>query len=370
MFVERSAKQWRWLVRLSHAKRMRNQWMAFDRDQPPMNGLRCLLDLRRIASDGEQGRRFHALVSLLSRGGYDISVVPRLSFFQSAHKKFKQSALKQTRPFLQQAPVENGRAFDLCISDGSCPHPNAQRTIQLISDTSRPVSSDEVPVPYSLYPQIWDNLEDKRFDEYRSTARIWRLFFGGHCGRDAYTDMHYDRIETVDRFTVLELTLQHFANRMADIRSEQQLELEFSRRNDSFVIINNDHFRTDPKQWLGLLARSDFFLAPPGSDYPLSHNVIESIAVGTIPVLEYDSIMTPQLEDGVNCIAYRGTDGLVEALKRVEAMPPSEIAKLRSSVIEYYERHLSPNAFCQKIQRESVTRMHQFSYLTPAAKAV
>lgn len=370
LFVERSAKQWRWLVRLSHAKRMRNQWMALDHGESQLGRQRCLFDLRRIACDGEQGRRFHALVSLLSRGGYEISIVPRLSFFQSAHKGFKQSALANVRPFLEQTSLSDPSLFDLCISDSSCPHPLAQRTLQLVSNTSRPVDSDELPVPYSLYPKIWDNGEDKHFAKYRSTKRAWRLFFGGHCGREAYTDMTYDRIKTVDRFTVLQMTQCHFADRVADIRSEEQLQVELSRENDSFVIINNDHFRTAPQHWLGMLARSEFFLAPPGSDYPISHNLIESLAVGTIPVLEYDSIMTPALQDGVNCIAYRGTEGLKEALHRVESMPMAEVAKLRNRVVEYYEQHLSPNAFCQKMRRADVTRLHQFSYLTPASEAV
>ena len=343
--------------------------MGQARETVAPSGKRCLLDLRRIASDGEQGRRFHALVSLLERGGYEISMVPNLQFLQSGHRKFKASALTSVRPFCEdELPADFG-PFDLCLSDRRGEHPRAKRTINVLTGIRSPLECDDLGMPYSFFPAVWDQREDNRFDEYRRQSRVWRLFFGGHCSEASYRGIkQYTRLSPVDRYSVVCEMNRYFAGSTLEIGSDRQLDSALQTRHESFVMIDNAKYRTAETRWLGLLARSDFFLAAPGCDYPLSHNAIEAIAVGTIPVLEYESLFTPALRDGENCITYRKIDGLRHAAARVETMSQHEIARMRGSVIEYYETHLSPTAFCRQLEAPDVRRLHLFPYLTPAAK--
>lgn len=357
---------------MPHSRKVRDRWLSLhrqiDADSTDPLTRNCLLDLRQIACDGEQGRRFHALVHLLGRGGYRLWMVPNLQFLQSAHKTYKFNAISTIRPLAEDRLPDRESLFDLCLTDRNADHPYSDRTLRLVTNVTRPLRDGDLPVPYSFFPSVWDNREDDRFEHYRDTPRVWRLFFGGHCSEHAYKDIAYVRFSPVNRYRVVQQTRSYFRDRMTEISNEEQLNHHSAIRDETFVMIDNGSYRTDPSRWLGLLAQSDFFLAAPGGDYPLSHNAIESIAVGTIPVLEYGSILTPALQDGVNCIAYHGAEGLDEALRRVESMSAERIATMRQNVIEYYEQHLSPSSFCQSLQRHDIQRVHLFPYLTPLAK--
>lgn len=367
--IEQACKQQRWLLRYSHCKRVFHNWRENGYTEPLPDSRRCLLDLRKIANDGEQGRRFHSLVMLLRRGGYDVSMVPRLEFMQTGDRLFKANALAQTRPFFEDDLPADFRHFDFCLSDSRRPNRYALRTLPVLTGTRKPLAGGDLAMPYGLYPEVWDRHEDEKFDAYRSCQRVWRFFFGGNCSQQSYIGIKkYRRLRPVDRYRVVCEINHYFADSTLTITSDQQLESARQNRHESFVMIDNAHYRTNPGLWLGLLAQSDFFLAAPGGDYPVSHNAIEAIAVGTIPVLEYDSLFTPPLRDGVNCITYRGIDGLRRAAARIESMEQREISDLRSNVIDYYESHLSPAAFCRQLEDASTKRLHLFPYLTPATR--
>lgn len=367
--IERAVKQQRWLWRYSHCKRVLQHWMKNAATEPDQVKRRCLLDLRRIEVDGEQGRRFHALVMLLHRGGYELSMVPRLQFLQTGHRTFKASALSRIKPFFEDELPANFRPFHLCLSDSGRAHRLALRTIDVKTSTQRALGKGDLALPYSFFPTVWDQREDDRLGDYRRRDRVWRLFFGGHRSRESYSRIEkYTRLRPVDRYRVVKEVNRYFAKSTLVITSNEQLESAVGQRHESFVLIDNAVYRPPPNRWLGLLAQSDFFLAAPGCDYPLSHNAIESVAVGTIPVLEYDSLFSPPLHDGENCIAYRGLDGLREAIGRIDSMSQTQIERLRSEVIEYYESHLSPHAFREKLEDERTRCLHLFAYLTPEAK--
>ncbi|MCA9139495.1 MAG: hypothetical protein KDB00_22130 [Planctomycetales bacterium] len=368
-------KQHRWLWRYTHCRRVLRDWVADAEGRQFAGSRRCLLDLRRIAIDGEQGRRFHALVTLLERGGYELAMVPRLQFLQTGHRTFKASALAKVKPYFPVGsaagfPAESDAdvvPFDLCLSDSASASPLARRTIPVLTGIGNALAAGDLAMPYSFFPTVWDQREDDRFDRYRRGPRNWRLFFGGHCSLESYSRIKkYRRLCPVDRYHVVREVRRYFSQSTLTIASDLQLESAQRQRHESFVMIDNADYRTDPSRWLGLLAQSDFFLAAPGCDYPLSHNAIEAIAVGTIPVLEYDSLFTPPLRDGENCIAYRGLDGLRHAAARIETMDQADIRRLRTGVIDYYKTHLSPESFCKNLESEHTKRLHLFSYLTPA----
>jgi hypothetical protein len=374
--IEQWFRQQRWLWRYGHCQSLHQAWVQHHQDTAPVarseappgcEAPRCLLDLRKIAADGEQGRRFHTLVSLLGRSGYDLWMVPRLQFLQTAHRPFKARVLSELKPFWEDELPRDFAPFELCLSDRWRQHRRARRTIPVLTNTLLPLAPGDLALPYGFYPGVWDQRQDALFESLRQAARPWRLFFGGHCSRASYARIRkYTRLSPLDRYQVIETTRSHFGRSTREIDSDRELESARQRPHAGFVLIDNATYRPTPEQWLPLLATAAFFLAAPGCDYPLSHNAIEAIAVGTIPVLEYDSLFSPPLADGVNCLTYRGRAGLRDTLRRVEQMSAGDIAALRQGVIDYYESHLSPAAFRDKLEQASTRRLHLFSYLTPA----
>ena len=79
-------------------------------------------------------------------------------------------------------------------------------------------------------------------------------------------------------------------------------------RRKNFLRDKRKRFMLQLKRWLEALAKADFFLACPGVLMPLCHNVIESLVAGAIPILQYGSYLSPRLEDGINCLAFRDAD--------------------------------------------------------------
>jgi hypothetical protein len=362
--IQRHARQIRWLVRIPRTRRLRQQWLESQPENPTPAPKSCLLDIRRIAFDGEQGRRFHALVSLLTHGGYEVYVVPHLSFLQSANKEYKWQALQLTQPFDHRA----AKRFDLCLSDQLKSHPAAKRTLRLAHDTSRPVHPNEIALPYSHHPSVWNSGEDQRFVDYRQQPRPWRLFFGGNFQQSAYRRIRkFTRIKPIDRYSLMNLAFDYFGDRTNRIVGEQQLANQQLVSCNGFVVIDSDVYRLPASRWLGVLATAEFFLAAPGCDYPFSHNCVEALAVGTIPILEYDQLFYPALQDGVNCITYRGAQGFIEAMERLENMSSTAVQALRVGAIAYYEEHLSPTAFTRLLENPDVQSVHVFPYLAKAS---
>ena len=81
---------------------------------------------------------------------------------------------------------------------------------------------------------------------------------------------------------------------------------------------------------------------------PLSHNLVEAMSVGCIPLTQYGDFFDPPLRDGVDCIAHGGTD-IVDRARAVLAMDDARVETLRRNVIAYYERYLSVDAFIRRV---------------------
>ncbi|MEM0924422.1 MAG: hypothetical protein AAGJ83_00155 [Planctomycetota bacterium] len=366
--IERSCRQRRWVLRLRHCREQRNAWLRNASALPSDRSLpnRCLLDLSNIAIDGEQGRRFHHLVSLLTHGGYSLSMVPRLSFLQTAHRTFKSTALAQIRPYL--GSDSRTRPFDLCLFDKTHPATEAKQSLYVTASCSRSLKAQELPLPYGPFPSVWDEDWESNLTHFRNTERNWRLFFGGHCSESSYAKIRkFQQFPVLNRFATIATTKSFFGNDTLLIQNDTSFARAMRISHDGFVLLDNGLYRTHPKHWLEMIARSDFFLAAPGGDYPLSHNVVEAMAVGTVPVIEYGPLMAPPLTDQKNCLTYQGAEGLRRTLAKIRLMDRQQIAALRTGAAKYYDQHLSASAFTRALKSGSYRGIHMLHYLAPKA---
>jgi hypothetical protein len=108
--------------------------------------------------------------------------------------------------------------------------------------------------------------------------------------------------------------------------------------------------KTKDEDWLNFLATSDFFIAPPGFRYPWCHNAIEAMSVGTIPILQYSNLFSPQLRHLENCLQYQSKEELENVVKLALTLGQEEISRLKQNVVHYFEDHLSPNAIVKRIK--------------------
>jgi glycosyltransferase involved in cell wall biosynthesis len=81
---------------------------------------------------------------------------------------------------------------------------------------------------------------------------------------------------------------------------------------------------------------------------PFSHNLIEGMAAGCIPILNYPDHLYPPLEEGAHCLSFKDAEGLSRAVKCALEMPPQRIEAMRRNVMAYYERDLAPEEWLKR----------------------
>lgn len=215
--------------------------------------------------------------------------------------------------------------------------------------TRQPASYD-VLFPYMLHPKYYANGQHLKVAGYRTKDRNIGLFFSGDYDERYRNPDILDKFGTLPRTAVLDLLLEGLADQQVFSTSPDfEAELETERLEKQFVFVDNlKGYRVAKRRWLETLAQCRFFLACPGVDMPLAHNIVEAMSVGCIPLTQYGDFFDPPLRDGHECIAHNGDD-VVEKAQAVLAMDPSEIESLRANVIAHYERYLSVDAFRQRV---------------------
>ena len=107
-------------------------------------------------------------------------------------------------------------------------------------------------------------------------------------------------------------------------------------------------WRVPSEEFLDMLATASFFIAAPGVGMPHSHNLIESLAVGTVPITNYGHLARPALTERE---AVLFSDGEVrEAVERALAMPADERTRMSRAAAAYYDEHVSAAAFGRRLE--------------------
>ena len=120
------------------------------------------------------------------------------------------------------------------------------------------------------------------------------------------------------------------------------------RQGKSFL--SQDHY-------LEALRECDFVLSPPGWCMPVSHNLIEAMFCGAIPITNAGAFMAEPLKDGKTCLEFQDAEGLVPVIERALAMDAGEVELMRRAVLEYYNRFLEPKAFAEELRRSDYRRV-------------
>jgi hypothetical protein len=103
------------------------------------------------------------------------------------------------------------------------------------------------------------------------------------------------------------------------------------------------------RDYMDAMSRSDFFICPPGVRMPHSHNLIEAMSAGTIPITNYHSYMQPPLTPNGNCLAFSTVEELERVINSALCMPAGEIQRLREGVISYYDEYVEPESFGKRL---------------------
>lgn len=321
---------------------LQEQSPEFDPDSPTV-----VFDFADSRIDGPQGRRFYCLFIFFIRTGYFPIIIANYRFLATRNEGFKHFMLAQAFAVLSHTTkIEKA---DVLVTDRFVSKSVQNRFKKILKvDYKTDYLSDRegFPFPFPMFPKVYATGQDLQLAQLRATEKRWSVFFGGDAEDRKYSkNTIRDIYKTLPRAEVLNTLKSQLPSALCyQPESENELERLSGQKVKGVVLVNTRSCSIAPQNWLKTVAGSRFFIACPGVRYPMSHNAIEALAVGCIPIIQYQELFFPALEHDVNCLTYSSSQSLVEAVTTAINMPDHEVQRLAAGAIDYYQTYLEPNA--------------------------
>lgn len=203
--------------------------------------------------------------------------------------------------------------------------------------------------PYPMHPAQAERASPESLQRLRRGVRCLRVLFAGDSKGYVREWVRYPHPK-LPRLEVLKTIKERMPDDIVTASSAGDIERVCAAGFAHKFVLSDSGSGIESSEWLPTLARADFFLCPPGIVMPMCHNVIEAMAVGTIPLISYPEWLHPNLEHLDNCIVFGGKDDLIGKMRMALSMPDAQVQRMRSRVIDYYETHLRPELVVRKIE--------------------
>lgn len=298
----------------------------------------------------EQGRLLYSLLYVFAREGYGIDLFDWLGE-QPLEKYGQMIHGLDTLRLVHAAPDDPAQQWYLY--DHTLPELAAlpwRKRLQVRFDLFSPFwRENPIIMPFPMHP-MQSGLTGAELVALRQSERRMRVFFSGDTEHYGRIWIRYPRTK-LPRVRIVKSALEGLGEEAALVDDAVSLaDMLAQGYTNRCVFTASSQVRIAFADWLPTLAKADFFLSPPGIVMPMCHNIIEAMAVGTIPITNYPEWLDPPLRHGRECLAFDDETSLIAQLRRALAMDPAEIEALRRGVIEYYERHLRPDGFVRRIE--------------------
>lgn len=334
------------------AYKLYRRWRLEQNYQIPADTPLVVFDFSHTRIDGPQGRRFYALFIYFIRAGYYPVLKDSYLFLANINKRHKAYCLEH-RFSLIKSLSDLKRPYVL-VTDRTYKKTEPQLASKVVTIDYRPGYSESdkcFPMPFPMFSGIYRNGQDLMVDQLRHAPRQWQILFGGDAATKKYSQATiadvYSKIPRAEVLDVLRTELDGGA--IKEPLAQAELDCLKGESHRGLVIINTRHCQIDTADWLTTIAKARFFLACPGVRYPMSHNAIEALAVGSVPIIQYPELFYPPLEHNVNCLVYKNKQELVDVLKRAMNMSPEDAATLSIGAAAYYDQFLEPKRVVQRL---------------------
>ena len=220
-----------------------------------------------------------------------------------------------------------------------------------------PTQSDAIICPFPMHARQYQQGYHRHLRWLRTRNRTTTLYFSGANGWAYRIPYFRIRYRMTGRARLLQVLHTNFSDKIdpgivKDYRLRQR-----TRQEPPIVLADQRTQRSPSVLWLEQLAHTDFFLCLPGAYVPIAHNIVEAMAVGTIPILAYPHYLHPALEDGVNCLVYDGEKSFQQVLHKALSLADDEKARLRAGAINYYEQYLDPATWAKRLLGNPLKRI-------------
>ena len=189
-----------------------------------------------------------------------------------------------------------------------------KKRIYLSSDWYKTAGDEEYKMPYYFHPNFYsDGLFSMIDPPNRVKTRSHKLFFAGTYNKEAYDELP-DYFGMLKRYTIISSIQQSFShkislNKMTGHSATILFHLTSDRSNSL------QKFQLSQQEVFQFLSNSDYALCPPGCFQPPSHNLVEALSQGAIPLCNYGHLLPVPLEDGRNSLLFKTIDDLISKVE-------------------------------------------------------
>ena len=299
----------------------------------------------------EMGRLLYSILNIFAINGYQVKLFDNINF--SELDKYGQLVPSMSNLTLVDSVPDTTSYMHYLFDreDKSCSSHQWKKRIQIKFDIFSPYRiTNPVFMPYPVHPLLSGSDLPARLEKLRNNEKKLRIFFSGDIKGYTKNRIRYPNTK-LPRLEVIGTILEKSGDKTIHVKDENTLKGLFGGDFvNRCVIVDTSELWVDPKDWLPDLSKTDFFICPPGYCMPMCHNVIEAMAVGAIPIINYPEWFNPTLEHMENCIVFDDKEDLIRKIEDVLEMGQQTISEMRDKVIDYYENRLRPRTFINNIE--------------------
>ncbi len=221
---------------------------------------------------------------------------------------------------------------------------NSEEWIRIRYDYFNKLLPQSYRVPLSFNPEnlIVNHLVNSGINSHSDNRKV-KLFFIGNLTPSSYSTS-LEKFNCMSRLEVVKILKENLDDSILKFTDTIDELYSLIQGNTSVIICDGKKLPVWHEEYFKLLEKSHFFLSLSGSFMPLCHNIIEAMAAGCIPLLEYGSWFDPPLQNNVNCLTFHDQKSLLQQIQQILLMSNEDIQELRKNVLEYYNMYLSPKA--------------------------
>ena len=326
---------------------------------PPTDKRICLFDFYSIKIDKDMGRYAHHLVTEFESLGYHIAFTNNFRFLATMESKaFKRLIFNRSYSILSLDQVPANCKVLVTDSDREEESEQVSSSFENVvrinyGEKRAPEElTGAVELPYFVHPEVHDShqveaLHQREAQEVKPP--LLRVLFAGNAKAQKYdSPIFKNTYKMMSRVKVIETLKDKLLP--AQLRLPQSTESIIPENCSKTVTIATTQSCPIPSsEWINTLNRADFYLACPGVGMPLSHNLIEALAAGAIPILQYPQYLEPPLENGVNCLTFNNEEELLMAVNKALEMNDQDLARLHQNAETYYRENLTPGSLAKKL---------------------
>lgn len=331
---------------LKVVKDLRNRATEIDNTKPIV-----IFDFVSLEIDNVMARYLYHLVADFDALGYQLVFADRMVFLATTERKRHKKYCFEL-PFALVKPDTKDMDCDVLVTDreqhgysvkGQVFHVN----YELIR--SKEYRGTAVDLPFFVHPSTQKNGLIHNMNLDMSAYRSMRIFFAGNNSYPNYDKpVLQNKFKVMSRHKVLKTLKESLGERYREPKTYDAL-VTSSEEKHALTVYTSQADRIPNHQWMNTLQQADFFLCAPGVEMPLCHNLIESMAAGTIPILQYSNYVSPVLENMKNCLTFDSEESLKVVVERALSMDEEEVLRLRKNARAYYDAYCKPGMFAERI---------------------